>query len=316
MLAPDYTGSTVRINDFAVGLLPVHIHKIHMGDALTKTGYNFGGVLYNTIKYPQDVKNCTTCHDGTGWCGERHCGMATTTRTYPAAKRAAPATTASTSRPEAATRWPISLPGRRRRASAISAVPRRTTRSVCLCHNAANIPVYHATTSTNNSTSTTTGAITVGVPYASTDEPADRCVQLQLQHQERFGQFRPRATRPSYSSIMNGGSPVTFNTYSATATDMLTGFKLTGPTIEIAYAVPQDGITAPADFNVERQLVGSEPLERKHGYADRAGRERLLHCGAQGEHDIQPDQGPKQRRDGYRIPRLRLLHADRGLQRS
>jgi OmcA/MtrC family decaheme c-type cytochrome len=45
--------------------------------------------------------------------------------------------------------------------------------------------------------------------------------------------------------------PVKLNAYSATVgTEMLTGFGQTGPTIAIAFAVPQDGITAPADFNV------------------------------------------------------------------
>jgi OmcA/MtrC family decaheme c-type cytochrome len=48
--------------------------------------------------------------------------------------------------------------------------------------------------------------------------------------------------------FQNNGADVVFNTYSATVTEMMTGF--TGaPNIYFAFAVPQDGIVAPADFN-------------------------------------------------------------------
>ncbi len=46
------------------------IHQIHKGDELSLTGYNYGGVLYNEVTYPQDVRKCTTCHAGTQ--GGRH----------------------------------------------------------------------------------------------------------------------------------------------------------------------------------------------------------------------------------------------------
>ncbi len=56
--------STNRVDGRAVGNLPNHIHKIHMGEHLVKQGYNFGGVKYNEVLYPQDLRNCTKCHDG------------------------------------------------------------------------------------------------------------------------------------------------------------------------------------------------------------------------------------------------------------
>ncbi|MBI2959430.1 MAG: OmcA/MtrC family decaheme c-type cytochrome, partial [Betaproteobacteria bacterium] len=59
-----FSGSTNIVDGRAVGNLPNHIHKIHMGAMLTKTGYNYGGLLYNEIKFPQDIRNCTKCHDG------------------------------------------------------------------------------------------------------------------------------------------------------------------------------------------------------------------------------------------------------------
>ena len=59
-----YSGSTTKINGMAVGNFPVYIHKIHMGNKLKKTGYDYAGVLFNNVVYPQDVTNCTKCHDG------------------------------------------------------------------------------------------------------------------------------------------------------------------------------------------------------------------------------------------------------------
>ena len=43
---------------------PVMIHKIHMGEELTRTGYNIAGVQPNHIKYPQLITNCAKCHSG------------------------------------------------------------------------------------------------------------------------------------------------------------------------------------------------------------------------------------------------------------
>ncbi len=79
------TGSTQQkraeqaiLDGRAVGNFPNFIHKLHMGKGgnganaqykgLTKTGYNYnangGAMLFNNNEYPQDIRNCTTCHDG------------------------------------------------------------------------------------------------------------------------------------------------------------------------------------------------------------------------------------------------------------
>ena len=59
------TTSTYRVSDRAVGNLPNLIHKTHMGEVLPKKNYNFGGVQFNEVLYPQDIRNCTKCHDPT-----------------------------------------------------------------------------------------------------------------------------------------------------------------------------------------------------------------------------------------------------------
>lgn len=51
-------------NNQSVFDLPVFVHKIHMGEELTRTGYNAGGVTFNDVKYPQLITNCAKCHSG------------------------------------------------------------------------------------------------------------------------------------------------------------------------------------------------------------------------------------------------------------
>ena len=59
---------TAVVDGRAVGNFPNFMHKLHMGSRLTKKGYNYnangGAMLFNNVKYPQDVLNCTKCHDG------------------------------------------------------------------------------------------------------------------------------------------------------------------------------------------------------------------------------------------------------------
>jgi OmcA/MtrC family decaheme c-type cytochrome len=57
------TTTTYRVYDRAVGNLPNEIHHIHAGPVLALKNYNFAGVLFNEVLYPQDLRNCTKCHD-------------------------------------------------------------------------------------------------------------------------------------------------------------------------------------------------------------------------------------------------------------
>ena len=64
---------TSSAGGFATGELVSMVHKIHMGEGhnthgtvqgLKLTGWNYGGVLFNEVTYPQDARNCTKCHNG------------------------------------------------------------------------------------------------------------------------------------------------------------------------------------------------------------------------------------------------------------
>ncbi len=57
------TTSTYRFRDRAVGNLPNEIHHIHAGPLLAFKNYNYGGVNFNEVLYPQDLRNCDKCHN-------------------------------------------------------------------------------------------------------------------------------------------------------------------------------------------------------------------------------------------------------------
>ena len=60
-----FTGSTNVSDGVNNADFPVLIHRVHKGELLVKEGYNYGGVLFNHTRYPQDIRNCTKCHDST-----------------------------------------------------------------------------------------------------------------------------------------------------------------------------------------------------------------------------------------------------------
>jgi len=63
-VAGAFTGTTFIADGEVLGDFVITIHKIHMGTNLTKTGYNYAGVLFNEIIYPKGVDNCRQCHKG------------------------------------------------------------------------------------------------------------------------------------------------------------------------------------------------------------------------------------------------------------
>lgn len=65
----DSTGKITSANTYVAdgevsGEFVTMIHKIHMGSKLTKTNYNYAGVLFNDIVYPKEITNCRQCHKG------------------------------------------------------------------------------------------------------------------------------------------------------------------------------------------------------------------------------------------------------------
>lgn len=57
-----FTGTQYVADGEVLGNMATMVHKIHMGNRLTKTGYDYAGVKFNEIGYPQDIMNCIKCH--------------------------------------------------------------------------------------------------------------------------------------------------------------------------------------------------------------------------------------------------------------
>ena len=200
------------------------VHRIHRGEELARTGYNFAGVLFNEVTYPQDRRNCLKCHrgpDGDNFknvpnraaCGACHDHINFTT----GENLLVPA-------------QPHSI---------------QLNDSQCaICHTPQAIVDKHTTANkTPNNPGVLAGAVNFSYEISSVTVTA--------------------STQPVIKfRILNNdtGTPIVFNgTTSGTGGNVLAGF--TGnPSFVIAYAVAQNGIV-PAEYNnLGNGLAASQPL--------------------------------------------------------
>ena len=213
------------------------VHKIHDGDNLnslfginyTIWGYKDSQNSFADVGFPQDVRNCTKCHDNTkapqadNWknvpsraaCGTCHAGIdfsKGTGLTIADAESNSVNTTAVTS----------STYGH------VGGI--QTDDSNChLCHGPTAIPVYHQTqlaSPLNPTTKDSAASFTYKISKVTIG--SDRVVSADFQ-------------------VLKNGTPVTFNAKGST--QMLTGFSGNGPSFVIAYSTGQDGIANPSDWN-------------------------------------------------------------------
>lgn len=222
-----FTGEQTIADGEVLADFPVMIHKIHGGSILTKTGYDFAGILFNDMVYPQEVINCRKCHNsdvgsGTGAQGGNW-------KTRPSRL----ACGACHDNVNFATGANHGLGGI------------RTDDSMCvLCHDAVNIETNHiSVNATTNNPSVPTGAadFTYEISSVTGGTGADLNKPIVT--------FR----------ILKDGTPVVFNTYTG-ATDaaawtfaqrgLLTNFA-GSPSFLVAYADGQDAIASAdmVDFN-------------------------------------------------------------------
>lgn len=236
------TGTTRQtqavIDGRAVGNFPNLIHKMHMGDRLTKQGYNFNADaagLFNEKLYPQDQGNCTKCHDGSAnakhktadgdnWknapsalaCGACHDGINFATGTGTAI-------------------------GARGQAAGGHVGGAQSSDALCaVCHDAASIPVYHRITiPTPNQPIVKAGVHTFAYKISGVTINSSNQVVVKFQ-------------------VLMDGTAVKFNTYAA-GTQPITGFT-GGPSFKVAYATGQDGIAAPSDWNSAHDAISLTDL--------------------------------------------------------
>jgi OmcA/MtrC family decaheme c-type cytochrome len=234
---PTGSTSTSKINGLAVGNLVAFLHRLHMGEELQKTGYNYGGIAFNEVAYPQDQRNCVMCHDGTAtsayatpqgdnWknvpsrlaCGACHDSV------------------------DFVTGLNHGTPG-------LGGIQLNDT--LCAnCHSAASITISHTPVVAPDVAGFVPGSHTNGSSIAAfkSNLPAGaHQLTYDLKSVTLNSSSQPVVT---FRFILDG-APALFNPAPAAAdptVELLPNF-IGSPSVYVAFGVPQDGIAAPADWN-------------------------------------------------------------------
>jgi OmcA/MtrC family decaheme c-type cytochrome len=261
------SANSYKVDGRAVGNMPNNIHKIHMGKLLAKKGYNYADVLYNKVLFPQDLRNCTKCHDGSAtstaqtaqgdnWknapsrraCGACHDGINFADGTGVTIRDAAKGLTSTTSFEGFA-----------------HGGKSQTDDSLCstACHTPANIEIAHTpvtppnegsflhvadgsgNTNTNAaSIASNTSRLPAGAIKVTYDIKSAAVVDVGGKKRAQLV-FR----------MLQDGQPKDLNVHDSTAPSPVTGSRelwdgfMGAPSVYFVFAVPQDNISAPADFN-------------------------------------------------------------------
>lgn len=248
-----FTPYTYVADGVTVGNFPVLIHRIHKGDLLVKQNYNYANVLLNETKFPQDIRNCTKCHDSTApkvapqgdnyknvpsrlACGACHDGIDFATGQG--------VTNAAFNQAQINGTTPAAT-------GHIGGIQADDTKCA-LCHDATSIQkVYHvAVTPPNpaNALAVTGGNNNTNAAWIASKDDNLPAGAIKVTY-DVSSVSRNAAKQPVIVfKMLQNGAAVPFNTFSATKTEMWDNF-MGSPSAYFVFAVPQDGVAAPADFN-------------------------------------------------------------------
>jgi OmcA/MtrC family decaheme c-type cytochrome len=241
----------------AVGNLPNMIHKLHMGEHLVKQGYNYNNDdlgLFNERKFPQDLRNCTKCHDGSdtathktaqgnNWktvpnrlaCGACHDGI------------------------DFATGKGITLADKAKGVTDVAngsgheGGPQANDSLCSLCHQPgfADIDISHLPVTPPNPAATLLGGsnANTNAAYIASGGSVNRLPAGAIKVTYDIKSVSRNASKQPVMvfRMLQDGTPVPFND-PATKTEMWDNFA-GSPSAYFVFAVPQDGIDAPAEFN-------------------------------------------------------------------
>lgn len=243
-----FTEATYVINGRAIGNLPNFVHKIHAGGLLSNKNYDYAGVKPEHVTYPQDLRNCQKCHDGSAtstaktpqgnnWkdapntlaCGSCHDGVNFSAGTGVKLKDAlAGKTTSEFAHPTGTI---------------------ADDSNCALCHTPATIDLNHLPVTPPNLAS----ALHVAGGNANSNSawiasntsrlpPGAVKVTYDLKSVSRNSAKRPVMV----FRVLHNGARKDLNPN--TAAEIFDNF-MGAPSVYFVYALPQDGIATPADFN-------------------------------------------------------------------
>jgi OmcA/MtrC family decaheme c-type cytochrome len=260
------SANTYVVNGRTIGNLPNHIHHIHMGKLLAKKKYNYGGVLYNEVLFPQDLRNCTKCHDGSAtstaqtaqgdnWknapsrraCGGCHDGIDFATGLGVTIADAAKGLTSTTSFNGFA-----------------HGGMSQSDDSMCVtCHTPAAIDVVHLPVTPPNegsflhvadgSGNANTNAAWIASNTSRLPKDAIK-VTYDVKSTAVVDVGGKKRAQMVFRMLQNGQRK-DLNVHDSTLPSPVTGSRelwdgfMGAPSVYFVFAVPQDGIAAPADFN-------------------------------------------------------------------
>ncbi|MBI4913495.1 MAG: OmcA/MtrC family decaheme c-type cytochrome [Acidobacteria bacterium] len=222
-----------KYQDQAMGDFPSFIHRLHAGEELKVQGWSYAGVRYNEITYPQDHRNCVKCHtnsaatpQGDNWfkkpsrlaCGGCHDNIVWAT---------------------GAGHGPANEGG-----------PQLSDQNCVNCHKEADIKTYHVPVAPPNTQSawhvaggsSNTNAGWIAAFPNNLPAGASR-VTWEIKSLTLNSSAKPVIV----FRFVKDGQAVVFND-PATKTEMMDNF-IGGPSVYVAWTVPYDGITTPADWN-------------------------------------------------------------------
>jgi OmcA/MtrC family decaheme c-type cytochrome len=239
-----WTGNASVLNREAVLDFPVFVHKIHMGRKLKMTGGTYQGIAqpYETT-YPQDIRNCAKCHRppaplAANWSAKassRACGACHDNISFEATVPAGRIMHRGGPQPNDAGCNTCHRPG-------------GLGGDTALWHTPVSLPDPHniysdATSAANANTNAAYVAAAGAVP------PGAGVITYVVNSVSTWTDAaNGNVLRPQISfKLQLDGKDVVLPSPSA-ASELVPGF-VGSPSAYFSFAVPQDGIAAPADFN-------------------------------------------------------------------
>jgi OmcA/MtrC family decaheme c-type cytochrome len=243
----------------SLGDMPNMIHKTHLGGILAKNNYNYAGVLFDQGGYSQDIRNCQKCHDGANpatpqgnnWktvpsrlaCGGCHDGINFATGTGVTLKDA---NAGLTSTPNAHPVGPVA------------------DDSLCtLCHGPTadgknRIEQYHLPVTPPNKGSAlhvAGGSANTNAAWIASNSSRLPEGAIKVSYEIQSTSLNAARNPVMVFRMLQNGARKDLNVFATAAVNPATGQKeiwdnfMGAPSVYFVFAVPQDGIAAPADFN-------------------------------------------------------------------
>jgi OmcA/MtrC family decaheme c-type cytochrome len=217
------------------------VHKIHMGKHLMN-GFKVGNANFSEVGFPQDVRNCTKCHDnstnathktaqGDNWknvpsrnaCGACHDGI------------------------NFATGLGTTLDGNAGGKNGHVGGAQADDTKCALCHNAGNIPIYHVAVTppySGNSYDVAGGNANSNAAWIASNDANLPAGAIKISYD--LNSVSVVSGRPTMRfRMLQNGTATPFN---APGGELWPNF-IGSPSAYFVWSVPQDGIAAPADFN-------------------------------------------------------------------